>query len=101
MLGDTKLLSDMLQSPSLDLARAVELIEALQDTFQNYREESFYDELWREILNPAQKCNISIESVKKRQRKTSSRLEGSVVTSPVGERISDQDDKDDRRGQGG
>lgn len=56
----------MLQSQSLDLARAVELVEALQDTFKNYREESFCAELWREILNTAQKCNISIESVKKK-----------------------------------
>ena len=32
ILGDTKLLSDMLQVPSLDLARAVDLIQALQDT---------------------------------------------------------------------
>lgn len=32
ILGDTKLLSDMLQAPSLDLARAVDLIQALQDT---------------------------------------------------------------------
>ncbi|XP_077053348.1 zinc finger MYM-type protein 1-like [Siphateles boraxobius] len=94
VLGDTKLLSDMLQSPSLDLARAVELIEALQDTFKNYREESFCDELWRDILNTAQKCNISIENVEKRQRKTSSRLQGSVVTSTVGGHRSDQDDKD-------
>lgn len=51
VLGDTKLLSDMLQSPSVDLARAVELINALQDTFQKYIEEAFCDELWREILN--------------------------------------------------
>ncbi|KAF4118494.1 hypothetical protein G5714_000545 [Onychostoma macrolepis] len=93
VLSDTKLLSDMLQSPSRDQARAVEL-NALQDTFQKYREESFCDEIWREILNTAQNCNISIESVKKRQRQTSSRLEGSVVTSTVGERRSDQDDKD-------
>lgn len=84
----------MLQSPSLDLVRTVELIDALQDTHQNYREESFIDELWREVLDMAQKSNISIERVKKRQRKTSSRLEGSVATSAVGERRSDQDDKD-------
>lgn len=80
VLGDIKLLSDMLQSPSLDLARAVELIEALQDTYQHYRQ----------ILDTAKKYNnISIERERKRQSKISSRLEGSVVTSTVGGRRSD------------
>ncbi len=68
VLGDTNLLSDMLQSPSLDLVRAVELINALQDTFQKYREESFCDELWGGIINTAQKSKISIESEKKGNR---------------------------------
>lgn len=48
-------------------ARAVELIEALQDTCQNYREESFIDELWREVLHTAQKSNTSFERVKKKK----------------------------------
>lgn len=39
LLGEIKLLLDMLQSPSLD-KKAVELIEELQDTCQNYREEA-------------------------------------------------------------
>lgn len=45
ILGDTKFLSDMLQSSSLDLARAVDLIEALQDTFEQYRDDVFFGEL--------------------------------------------------------
>ena len=51
----------------------------------------------KKVLDTAQKCNISIERVKKSQRKTSSRLEGSVVTSTVGERRSAPDDKDGLR----
>ncbi|KAK0131500.1 hypothetical protein N1851_033797 [Merluccius polli] len=53
------------------------------------------NKLLSDVLDTAQKCNISIERVKKSQRKTSSRLEGSVVTSTVGERRSDPDDKDE------
>ncbi|KAM3620053.1 uncharacterized protein V6R79_017566 [Siganus canaliculatus] len=58
ILGDTKFLSDMLQSPSLYLARAVDLIEALQDTFEQYRDVLFFGELWTEILDIAQRCNM-------------------------------------------
>lgn len=91
LLGDTKFLSDMLQSPSLDLARAVDLIEALQDTFEQYRDEVFFEELWTEVLDIAQQCNINTECVSKRQPKISSALHESVVTSTVGQRNSDKD----------
>ncbi|KAJ3582868.1 hypothetical protein NHX12_000159, partial [Muraenolepis orangiensis] len=83
ILGDTKLLSDLLQSSSLDLARAVDLIEALQDTLVHYRDESSFGELWTEVLDIAQQCNISTERVSIRQPKTSSALHGSVVTSTI------------------
>ena len=46
VLGDAKCLSDMLQSSSLDLARAVDLVGALTDTLQDYRSEGYYGELW-------------------------------------------------------
>lgn len=49
VLGDAKYFSDMLQSSSLDLARAVDLVGALTDTLQNYRREIFFGELWREV----------------------------------------------------
>uniref|UniRef100_A0A3B4VHH5 DUF4371 domain-containing protein n=1 Tax=Seriola dumerili TaxID=41447 RepID=A0A3B4VHH5_SERDU len=83
MLGDTKFLSDMLQSSSLDLARAVDLIHALQDTFVSYRNEAFFEELWTEVLDIAQQCNISTKSVSKRKPKTSTALHGAIVTSTI------------------
>lgn len=66
ILGDTKFLSDMLQSSSLDLARVVDLIEALQDTFVHYRDEAFFGELWTHVLDIAHQCNISTDRVSKR-----------------------------------
>lgn len=96
-LGDTKFLSDMLQSPSLDLARAVDLIELLQDTLVHYRDEAVFGELWAEVLDIAQQCNISTEMVSKWQWKTSSALCGSVVTSTIGQRNSEQDKDSFRR----
>lgn len=88
ILEDTKFLSDMLQSSLLDLARAVDLIEALQDTFVQYRDEAFFGELWTEVLDIARQCNISTERVSKRQPKTSS-----VVTSTIGQQQQNTDQK--------
>ena len=58
ILGDVKFLSDTLQSSSEDLARAVDLIEALQDSVVKYRDESCFDQLWTEVLSMGQQCNI-------------------------------------------
>uniref|UniRef100_A0A8C1XUP7 Uncharacterized protein n=1 Tax=Cyprinus carpio TaxID=7962 RepID=A0A8C1XUP7_CYPCA len=40
-LGEAKFLADMLQSTSLDLAKAVDLVEAFQDTLQDLRKRKF------------------------------------------------------------
>uniref|UniRef100_A0A3Q1H4Y5 TTF-type domain-containing protein n=1 Tax=Acanthochromis polyacanthus TaxID=80966 RepID=A0A3Q1H4Y5_9TELE len=58
LLGDAKVLSDSLQSPSLDLAMAVDLVSALKDSFQEYRSETFVDSLWKDI-GDTRKCNDS------------------------------------------
>lgn len=42
ILCDAKCVSDMLQAPSLDLARAVDLIHALQETLQDCRAGFFF-----------------------------------------------------------
>lgn len=89
ILGDTKFLSDMLQSSSLDFARAVDLIEALQDTFVHYRDEASFGKLRTEVLDIAQQCNISTKRVSKRKPKTSFALHGAIVTSTSGQRNSD------------
>lgn len=39
VLGDTKFLSDMLQSSKIDLCKAIDLIETLRQTFEEYRNE--------------------------------------------------------------
>lgn len=43
-------------SPSFDLAMAVGLVSALKDLFQEYRSETFIDNLWKGILDAATKC---------------------------------------------
>lgn len=42
LLSLSMFLSDILQSPSLDLAAAVSLVDALLDTSQHYRTDAFF-----------------------------------------------------------
>ena len=94
ILGDAKCLSDMLQAPSLDLARAVDLIHALQDTLEDCRAGSCFDELWQHSVDTAKQCNIAVEAVEKRSQCGSSRLSGYLVESTVGHRRCKDGDKD-------
>jgi hypothetical protein len=63
VLGDAKCLFDMLQSSSLDRARAVDLVGALTDTLQDYRSEGYFGELWKEVEEIAEHCKISEQTV--------------------------------------
>lgn len=94
ILGDAKCVSDMLQAPSLDLARAVDLIHALQETLQDCRAGSFFDDLWQQTVETAKKCNVAVEAVEKRTPRGSSRLSEYVVESTIGQRRFKEGDKD-------
>ncbi|KAL3997012.1 hypothetical protein ACER0C_009668 [Sarotherodon galilaeus] len=94
ILGEIKLLSDVLQSPSLDLAKAVDLIHALQDTLDQYRSESCFDELWQDAMDIAEQCTVASERVKRRVQRESLRLKGYFVDSPIGQHRCKEDDKD-------
>lgn len=84
----------MLQAPSLDLARAVDLIQALQDTLEGYREESYFDELWQHSVDIAKQCNIAVEAVEKSLQRLSFRLGGFLVESTKGQHRYKEGDKD-------
>ena len=86
LFGETKLLSDMLQLPTVDLSRAVDLVNALVQTLKDYRQESFFDNLWDEALNICEQCDAATQSVAKCQKKLSSRLSGYCTLSTVGQR---------------
>lgn len=94
ILGDAKCVSDMLQAPSLDLARAVELIHALQETLQDCRAGSFFDDLWQQTVETAKKCNVAVEAVEKRTPRGSSRLSEYLVESTIGQCRCKEGDKD-------
>lgn len=89
LFGDAKLLSDMLQSSSLDLAKAVDLVEALISSFESYKSEQLFDDLWNSVLDVAKQCDVCIDTAPKRKRTLSSKLEGYHVLSTVGSQGTD------------
>ena len=90
LFAETKLLSDMLQSQTVDLARAVDLVNALVQTLKDHRQESFFDKLWDEALTICEHCD-SAPSVAKRQTMLSTRLSGYCTLSTVGQREVERD----------
>lgn len=89
VFGDVKILSDMLQSRSLDLVRAIDLVGSLTDTLKSYRSDCTFGELWKEIEELVHHCNISTEAQNKRRPKTNLKFLNSLVMSTVGQRHSE------------
>uniref|UniRef100_A0A3B5RDB6 DUF4371 domain-containing protein n=1 Tax=Xiphophorus maculatus TaxID=8083 RepID=A0A3B5RDB6_XIPMA len=98
VLGDIKILSDMLQSSNLDLSKAVHLVGSLTDTLKSYRSEACFGELLRDTQELVERCKISTLPLSKRQPKASSRFLDSLVMTTVGQRHSDQSNEDFNRG---
>lgn len=90
VFGDAKHLSDVLQSPQLNLSTAVALVDSLIETFNDYRQRSHFEQIWDNSMNLAQQCNIS-PLTPKREVKVSSRLDGHYVTSPIVKRQMEMD----------
>ncbi len=87
-------MSDILQSPSLDLAAAVSLVDALLDTLQHSRTDAFFEVLWSEVEKIAENCDVTMEKAEKRQSVRNRRLGGYLVMTPTGERRIVHDDKE-------
>lgn len=64
VFGETKLLSDMLQSSSLDIAKAVDLTEALVQTLNDFRQESLFSDVWDEVLDIFEQCDQTLPAGK-------------------------------------
>ena len=87
VLAEIKYLSDILQSPQLDLGTAVTLVDSLVDTLESYREGSlFNDMIWDNTLTLTEQCNISVTHPPGRQVRPSSRLEGHYTLNPIVQR---------------
>lgn len=85
ILQQTKLISDMLQSPSVNLAAAADHIDVLQSDLKEQRNAEPWHMIWEEAAGLAKEVDISVESIPtKRTKRRPGRLDSSVVMSTVG-----------------
>ena len=94
VLGLTKPLSDTLQTKQLNLATAIDLVDATCKTLSDKRCEKFFeDNIWKCCLTLARNMNIDVAMpcARKRQSRLSSRLQDSIIMTPVGARDSESD----------
>ena len=94
VLGLMKPLSDTLQTKQLNLATAIDLVDATYKTLSDKRCEKFFeDNIWKCCLTLAQNMNIDVTMpcARKRQSRLSSRLQDSIIMAPVGARDSESD----------
>lgn len=89
ILGASKSVSDMLQSPNLDLAKAMDIIETLKQTLHHLRtHDDGYESVWQDAIEIAKVCNITIpkETLTRRARReqvTPARLQNTVLLAPL------------------
>jgi len=59
IFGQTNALSCMMQSSTLDLSRAVDMIEVTQDELaDNRKEDAHFDKVWTDAMSLCQQCHI-------------------------------------------
>lgn len=75
----------MLQSTQIDLTKAVELIATLRQILEDYCSETYFDELWNEVLATCENSDISTTHTYKRARQITQRLQGTVIMSTLGQ----------------
>ncbi|KAL3973698.1 hypothetical protein ACER0C_024905 [Sarotherodon galilaeus] len=85
VLSDSNMLSEMLQSKTVDLSKAINLVESLKETMVYYRTESFFDDLWTDIVETCEKSGISTQHIPKRSIQKARKLHDSLVTSTLGQ----------------
>ncbi len=51
--------------------------------FHNYRDGSYFEGLWKDVLNTAEQCNIETEPAPKQKTKQSSKLQGYITMSQL------------------
>lgn len=93
VLSDSNMLSEMLQSKTVDLSKAINLVESLKETMVYYRTESFFDDLWTNIVETCEKSGISTQHIPKRSIQKARKLYDSLVTSTLGQHA-DPDSKE-------
>ena len=83
----TKQLSDSLQSTSIDLSRASELVLATKSLLSLYRSDDYWEKVYDQATRVAELHNIAVQ-VTTRRRKRPTYLNDSVVCETTGSRVS-------------
>ena len=102
VFGITAQLSDALQSESLDIGHAANLVLATIDTFEDMRSDDKWELLWEEAVAFSEKHGISMSLPvhtrrTPRQTQLPSRLSDSIVTDTVGHTVNNQCSRDYKR----
>ncbi|KAF3849576.1 hypothetical protein F7725_019295 [Dissostichus mawsoni] len=76
---EVKYLSDILQSPQLDLGTAVTLVDSLVDPLESYREGSLFNDIWDNTVTIAEQCNISVAPPGRQVKRRFSKENGVIM----------------------
>ena len=86
----TKQLSDQLQSPHTDMAKAADLVTATMETLQQFRSDEEWNKLYKYVVDVASLHNIEIAPLRsQRQRKMPKRFEDVIILESTGSRETD------------
>ena len=86
----TKQLSDQLQSPHTDMAKAADLVTATMETLQQFRSDEEWNKLYKYVVDVASLHNIEIAPLRsQRQRTMPKRFEDVIVLESTGSRETD------------
>ena len=95
ILSSTKQLSDLLQSSTMDLFRASEIVSATKAMLSEFRSDDYWDSVYKYSTDVAQLHSISTESESNtRKRKRPVHFEEGVITCPIGFRETQQTKSD-------
>ena len=97
ILSLTKHLSDQLQSSTIDLYQASQLVSATKSMLMEYRTDNYWDKIYKYATDLANLHSIIIQTIS-RKRKRPGYLESSLITSTVGSRPN-QSSKEDYKCQ--
>ena len=88
ILTCTKQLSDNLQSSSIDLSRASELVLATKSLLTEYRSDSYWEKVYNHATRVAELHDITVEVTTRRRKRIPARFNDSIVCESTGLRVS-------------
>lgn len=85
VLGDSKMLSEMLQSKTVTISKAINLVESPKETMVHYHSEAFFDDLLMDIVQTCEKSGISAQHIRKQSIQKANKCNDCLFTSTLGQ----------------